>query len=142
MYKHERKMLHQTHVQIPAKIWTLIFKNHESMTPHSRKKTVCKKCCQTCNHQANINNNISNNSVVSRVWAPALAYATLFRKHRGHASRESNKQRQIIHIKNNHVNGMFCVNKGPQPRFVGHNPGILLGFETFTAASLNKEATS
>ena len=84
MYKHERKMLHQTHVQIPAKIWTLIFKNHESMTPHSRKKTVCKKCCQTCNHQANINDKIqTNNSVVSRVWAPALAYATLFRKQQG-----------------------------------------------------------
>ena len=53
-----------------------------------------------------------------------------------------NKQRQVLHIKNNHVNGMFCVNKSPQPRFVGHNPGIELGFQTLTAALLNKEATS
>ena len=60
MYKHGRTMFHQTHVQIPAKIWTLIFKNHESMTPHWQKKAVCKKCCQTCNYQANINDKIPN----------------------------------------------------------------------------------
>ena len=83
------------------------------------------------------------NSVVSKVWASALAYATLLGNYKGRVFRESNKQRQIIsHKENNHVTGMLCVNTGLQPTLVGHNPGIYLGFQTFATAPFNKEATS
>ena len=81
MYKHERKMLHQTHVQIPAKFWILIFEKHENMTPHSRKKLFAKNAAKLATTKQTLTTKFqTNNSVVSKVWVPALAYATLFRK--------------------------------------------------------------
>ena len=71
-----------------------------------------------------------------------LHIPTCLENNKGQLFCESNKQHHTISLKNNRINGFFCVNTGPQPKFVEHRPGIQLGFRTFTAVLFNLEATN